>query len=263
MAPVRAGFPSSREPMTSASKGPPGPIESTSKGPEGRRSGDTRVFGLLGGIASGKSTVSEVLAGSEGVILSADQEAHAALEQPDIQERLIERFGPGVIGPDGKTDRPALGKVVFDDPEARKALEGWIHPVVRARLWAAFLAAIDQGCPAVVVDVPLLLESAPDFARRGSSSALPDELPSEPPPDGLLRYCDYLVFIDAPIAARDARAVKNRGWEPGEVRRREAAQMPLAEKRRHADLIIQNDQGPNELHTQVHAALSSLDSSSQ
>lgn len=231
-----------------------------------------RVFGVLGGIASGKSTVADALAGPGGIILSADAEAHAALELPEIQERLLERFGPSAISADGTTDRAALGQIVFGDMAARKDLESWIHPVVRARLWEAFRAAVETGTSTIVVDVPLLLESAalsphpgdaataPSLRAPGSAKEL-EALPVEPPPTGLLRYCDYLIFVDAPLQDRDGRAVARRGWQPGEVARREKAQMPLDEKRRQADLIIHNDQGPEELRARVHEALARLDQS--
>ncbi|MFT6833383.1 MAG: dephospho-CoA kinase [Planctomycetota bacterium] len=187
-----------------------------------RASGESRpvVFGVLGGIAAGKSHVSRLLAGQDGVILSADEAAHEALRSPEIVENLVEAFGPEILGEDGAPDRAALARIVFEDPKARKRLEEWIHPVVRATLHAALENAAAQGVSRVVLDVPLLLENAAEH--------------------GLLALCDHLVFIDTPDADRDARAVVTRGWATGEVARREAAQIPLSEKRRAADIVIDN-----------------------
>lgn len=196
------------------------------------------MFGVVGGIASGKSAVSEALAGAEGVVLEADRFAHEALGSEDVVARVRERFGEAVLGPDGAPDRAALGEIVFADPDARKALEGWIHGTVRARLRAELERAARNGAPRVVLDVPLLLENA---AEHGL--------------DGL---CDHVVFVDAPLEERDRRAVRDRGWKPGEVARREAAQMPLATKREHADIVIVNDADREALAERVRAALVDL-----
>ena len=203
----------------------------------GARSG-TVVFGVIGGIASGKSAVSAALAGPEGVVLEADRFAHEALGSEEVTALVRERFGEAVLGPDGTPDRTALGEVVFTDPGARKALEGWIHGTVRARLRAELERAARRGAPRVVLDVPLLLENA---AEHGL--------------DGL---CDHVVFVDAPLEERDRRAVRDRGWKPGEVARREAAQMPLATKRERADIVIVNDADREALAERVRAALDGL-----
>lgn len=193
------------------------------------------VFGVLGGIAAGKSHVSRLLAGPEGLVLSADEAAHEALRDPKIVEKLERAFGPEVLGPDGAPDRGALARIVFQDPGARKRLEEWIHPVVRATLHRALENAATQGVSRVVLDVPLLLENAAEH--------------------GLLALCDHLVFIDTPDADRDARAVVTRGWAPGEVARREAAQMPLSEKRQAADIVIDNRGDVESLTQNVRAEL--------
>ncbi len=193
------------------------------------------VFGVLGGIASGKSHVSGLLAGPGGLVLSADEAAHAALRSPKIIEKLLESFGPDVLDEEGFPDRGALASIVFQDPSARKRLEEWIHPVVRATLHAALEDAAARGVSRVVLDVPLLLENAAEH--------------------GLLALCDHLVFIETREADRDARAVETRGWAPGEVARREAAQMPLDEKRQRADIVINNRGDVESLTQNVRAEL--------
>lgn len=196
------------------------------------------VLGVLGGIASGKSAVARLLAGEEGIVVSADELAHGALAHPEVLAAIREAFGEGVLGPDGEVDRPALAREVFSDPERRALLESWIHPRVRASILTALEEAEARRRPRVVLDIPLLLENDPQH--------------------GLVSRCDHLIFVDAPAARRDQRAVLGRGWEPGEVARREALQLPLSEKRRRADAVIVNDGSLEELAASVRQCLADL-----
>ena len=198
----------------------------------GRR---TLVWGVLGGIASGKSRVAELLAGPEGTIIDADRLAHAALAEREVIEKVRARFGDRVLARDGSVARLRLARAVFADPGARAELESWIHPRVRAGIAAALAAAREEGRPHVVLDVPLLLENDAEH--------------------GLVAECDRLVFVDTPLAVRERRAVETRGWAPGELARREAAQLPLAEKRARAHHVIQNDRDLAALDAAVHELL--------
>ena len=121
---------------------------------------ETHVFGVLGGIASGKSAAAAALAGPTGRVASADRAAHDALQHPEIVARIVARHGRDVLDGDGRVDRAALAALVFEDPDARKELEGWIHPRVREMLFAALGAAVRDGVPRLVLDVPLLMENA-------------------------------------------------------------------------------------------------------
>jgi dephospho-CoA kinase len=206
--------------------------------PEPPEAPRTTVIGVLGGIASGKSTVARLLAGPQGAVLDADHVAHGVLQSEEIRDLVRERHGEGVLDGRGEVDRAALGAIVFADRDARKELEGWIHPRVRATLHASLEDAAARGVPTVVLDVPLLLEHAEEH--------------------GLLELCDHLVFVDAPADARDQRAVRDRGWEPGEVVRREAAQMPLSTKRDRADVVISNDGDLDAVTSQTELALAKL-----
>jgi len=196
------------------------------------------VLGVLGGIASGKSHVARRLAGPGGVVVSADALAHAALAAPEVRAEVSAAFGPGVVGADGAIDRAALAAVVFRDVAARRRLEGWIHPWVRARIYAALEGARAEGRPRVVLDVPLLLENDAQH--------------------GLVRVCDHLVFVEVDAAERERRARVTRGWEPGELARREAAQLPLDEKRRRATVVVRNDGTLAELDFAIDTALAEL-----
>jgi dephospho-CoA kinase len=118
----------------------------------------TRAYrvGLTGGIASGKSTAAKFF-GALGVpILDSDQVARDVVEpgQPPL-ERLVERFGPGILTPDGHLDRPALRDIVFSDPKARADLEALTHPAIGAAMEARAAAA---GGPYQILVIPLLVE---------------------------------------------------------------------------------------------------------
>ncbi|HEV2228907.1 MAG TPA: dephospho-CoA kinase [Steroidobacteraceae bacterium] len=118
----------------------------------------SRVFrvGLTGGIASGKSTAAKFF-GALGVpILDSDSIAREVVEpgQPPL-ERLVERFGSGILTPDGHLDRPALREIVFSDPKARADLENLTHPAIGAALEARSAAA---GGPYQILVIPLLVE---------------------------------------------------------------------------------------------------------
>ena len=115
-------------------------------------------IGLTGGIGSGTSTVSRLLADHGAVIIDADVIAREVVEPgtPGLAA-VVAAFGREVLTADGSLDRPALAKVVFGDPEARARLDGIVHPLVRAR--AAEVAAGAPPGAVVVHDVPLLVES--------------------------------------------------------------------------------------------------------
>ncbi|QDU68636.1 dephospho-CoA kinase [Engelhardtia mirabilis] len=181
----------------------------------------TLVVGVLGGIASGKSLVATTLAGPMGVVIDADTLAHEVLASPEVSGLVAQAFGSWALGPDGSPDRAALARIVFSDPDRRRLLEGWIHPRVRANIRARLAEARLGGVPVAVLDVPLLLEHDDGH--------------------GLARECDALVFVDAALEDRDLRAVRDRGWPPGDVARRERAQLPLDRKRDRADHVLSND----------------------
>lgn len=191
----------------------------------------TAIFGVLGGIASGKSAVARLLAGPRGRVIDADALAREALASPSLSSRLSEHFGPACLGPDGQPDREALAHRVFSSEEDRRLLESWIHPLVRERILSGLAEARALGLERVALDVPLLLENDDHHHLVG--------------------LCDVLVFVDADDEQRDRRAVQTRGWSAGEVARREAAQMPLDRKRERADFVITNNATLEELEQAV------------
>lgn len=210
---------------------PPGPAPSR----------QSLVLGVLGGISAGKSAVARLLAGPEGRVLDADLLAHEVLTSPEVTALVRERFGEGVLDAAGHPDRERLASRVFASEggaEARRTLEGWIHPRVRARILRELGEARTAGVPRIVLDVPLLLENEAQH--------------------GLVRECDALVFVDADEDVRDRRARGTRGWAAGEVLRREAAQLPLDEKRRRADFVVPNNESPEELEQAVGDVLAKI-----
>lgn len=201
----------------------------------------TLILGVLGGIAAGKSAVARLLAGPDGLVLSADELAREVLDSPAVLERVRSRFGAAAIGPDGRADREVLARAIFDPAhgrELRAELESWTHPLVRDRITERLGRARAAGVPRVVLDVPLLLENDAQH--------------------GLARLCDVLVFVRVRDDERERRAMRERGWKSGEVARREAAQLPLAEKEKRAHHVIENNQGLVELQQAVERLLDEL-----
>jgi dephospho-CoA kinase len=182
-------------------------------------------IGLTGGIGSGKSTVSRLLAERGAVIVDADVIAREVVEPetPGLAA-VVEAFGPGVLAADGSLDRPALAGVVFADPEARRRLDGIVHPLVRAR--ATELAAAAPPDAVVVHDVPLLVETG----QAGSY--------------------DLVLVVQADPGTRVARLVQ-RGLSAEDARARMAAQATDEQRRAVADVVLDNSGTPEELAAQV------------
>jgi dephospho-CoA kinase len=191
------------------------------------------VIGLLGGIAAGKSAVAEAFAAHGLQVIDADRIARDVVETPAVAAELRAAFGPGVADDRGSLRRAELAKVVFADPAARQRLEAITHPRIRSAIEAELAAAAGLG-RSVLLDAPLLLEH------------------------GLIDRCGVNVFVDASEAARRERA-RARGWDDGELARRERAQAPLAAKRARAEFTIHNDGSLADLRAQVAAVLAALE----
>ncbi|MEU8775357.1 dephospho-CoA kinase [Streptomyces sp. NPDC048606] len=184
--------------------------------------------GLTGGIGAGKSEVSRLLAGYGAVVVDADRIAREVVEPgtPGLAA-VVEAFGEAVLTADGRLDRPALGAVVFTDPEKLRTLNAIVHPLVGAR--SAELEAAAGADAIVVHDVPLLTEN------------------------GLAPLYDLVVVVDAAPATQLARLTALRGMTEDEARSRMAAQATREQRLAVATLVIDND-GPLEaLEPQVRA----------
>lgn len=189
--------------------------------------------GLTGGIGSGKSSVSALLAAHGAVVIDYDVLAREAVEpgSPAL-EAIAERFGAGVIAADGRLDRPALGALVFADAEALADLNGITHPAI-GRLAVARQA--DAGPDAIVVhDNPLLVEM------------------------GAAKHCDVVIVVDVPEDVQVERLVSLRGMSEGDARARIAAQASRAQRTGAADLVIDNTGPLDELAVIVGGAWDEL-----
>lgn len=187
------------------------------------------VIGLAGGIGSGKSAVAAEFARLGYRVVDSDREARAALTRPEVIATLVSWWGTQVLGDDGLPDRARVAAIVFADAAERARLEGLIHPLVK-RARAAFVKeAARAGAPGVIVDAPLLFEAGVD------------------------RECDLVVFVEAPLEERLERVRRARGWDEAELRRREAAQLPVEKKRARSREVIVNDGPPELLRSRVQA----------
>jgi len=182
-------------------------------------------IGLTGGIGSGKSTVSRLLGEHGAVVVDADVIAREVVAPgtPGLAA-IVEAFGPTALAADGSLDRPGLAAVVFADPEARRRLDGIVHPLVRAR--AGELEAAAPADAVVVHDVPLLAETG-----QGSSY-------------------DLVVVVEADPAVRVARLVQ-RGLTADDARARIAVQATDEQRRAIADVVLDNSGTPEQLAEQV------------
>jgi dephospho-CoA kinase len=190
------------------------------------------VVGLTGGIGSGKSTVSALLAAKGAVVVDADAITRE-LQQPGtaVFDAMVERFGTEIVGADGALDRAAVAKIVFADPTALKDLNDIVHPAVGAEI-VSRLTTLAESDAIVVLDVPLLVEVAPE--RRY-------------PLDGML-----VVDTDPEVAIH--RLVEQRGMDESDARARIARQASREDRLAQADHVIHNDGIPDELRAEVDAA---------
>ena len=184
--------------------------------------------GLTGGIGSGKSTVSVLLAEHGAVVIDYDLIAREVVEpgMPALAA-IVERFGPAILLPDGHLDRPALGSIVFGDESARRDLEAITHPAIGQLAWSR-----DASTPAgavIVHDHPLLIEV------------------------GLNKMVDLVVVVDVPEDVQVDRLVRLRGMAEGDVRARIAAQSSREGRLAAADVVLDNSGSPDQLVAAVDA----------
>jgi dephospho-CoA kinase len=197
------------------------------------------LIGLTGGIASGKSVVADRLAQLGAVRVDADQLARQVVEPGTAGlVAIASQFGQGVISADGSLDRPALGAIIFSDPEARLALNAITHPAVKALSKRLFAEAAERDPSAVVVyDVPLLLEAAAG---------------------GDYHDFDLIVVVDAPVETRLARLTELRGLSRQEAAHRLNSQASDAERLAIADVVIDSGGTIDDTLGQVDALWKSL-----
>jgi len=182
--------------------------------------------GLTGGVASGKSTVAAMLAELGAVVIDADQIAREVVAKgtPGLAA-VVEEFGDGLLAPDGELDRPAMGRLVFNDEAARRRLEAIVHPLVFERILELEEDAPDDAV--VVHDIPLLAENG----RAGDF--------------------DAVIVVDAPEALQLERMTRDRDWSEDDARSRIAAQATREDRRAVATHVIENTGTREDLRDRV------------
>jgi dephospho-CoA kinase len=188
-----------------------------------------RLIGLTGGIGAGKSTVSAGLAAKGAAVIDADAIVRE-LQQPGtvVFTEMVERFGPGVVTPDGELDRAAIAEVVFTDETALADLGAIVHPRVHEEIQRR----LDEYGPTdrvVILDVPLLVESGWE-GMRGT----------------------IVVDLDPDVAVQ--RLIEHRGFTEDDARNRIAQQATREHRLSKADFVIDNHGQPQELDPEIDRA---------
>ncbi len=175
------------------------------------------LVALTGGIGAGKSSVSDRLAERGAAVIDADVVVKQ-LQQPDgaVYAAMVERWGDGIVEPDGQLDRQAIAAIVFNDEDELKALNGLVHPAVRREMERQIeeLAGSDR---IVVLDIPLL--GAGDAEKRGAKG---------------------VIVVDCPVEAAIERLVTQRGFDRADAEARMAAQATREERLALADFVVDN-----------------------
>ena len=195
-----------------------------------------KIVGIVGGVASGKSTVAEMFHEHGASVISADEIGHHVLRDPEIIQRVAKRWGSNVINSSGEIDRQQLAVAVFPDDGNRDALdflEQLTHPYIKNFV----LAEIDRlrafETEVVLLDAALLLES------------------------GWNSMCQNIVFVDATAEVREKYA-SLRQWTKQELFRRESHQHSLEAKRSAADIVICNNGSLDSLRKEISSAWDSI-----
>jgi dephospho-CoA kinase len=194
-----------------------------------------RVFGLTGGIGSGKSTVARRLRSRGLSVVNADQLSREAVSAGSAGlAQIAQYFGPAVLRDTGELDRARLGEIVFSDPEARSALDAIVHPIVRRLAAEHFHGIASTGEPLACYEVPLLYEV------------------------GLGEIYRPVLVVTASLEQRKRYLAARDGFNEAQILARIAAQMPLDEKARRADYVIENAGSLAELDARTDAVFDAL-----
>ena len=194
------------------------------------------LVGLTGGIATGKSTVSALLRQLGCEIVDADLLAREVVEpgQP-AWTTIVAEFGQDVLTGDGTLDRKKLGAIVFADPERRRRLEAITHPAIRERFQARLDELAEKGFTGIVIfDAAVMIES------------------------GNYKNMDRLVVVVTDEPTQMSRLQGRDGTDDAEGRRKIASQMPLSEKAKLADYVIDNSGDRHETAEQVRRVFAAL-----
>jgi dephospho-CoA kinase len=193
------------------------------------------VIGLTGGIASGKSVVSGMLAELGATVIDADKVGHEAYApDSDCYRDVVAAFGPEIVAADGTIDRKALGGKVFGEREQRRRLEGIVWPWMRETMERRLAALREEGVPVVVLEAAVLIEA--------------DWTP----------IVDRVWLVTVPPEMARARLMSRNGLSAEQADQRIAAQLSNEERAQHADVVIDNSGSLEELRERVEAEWRSL-----
>lgn len=187
-----------------------------------------KIIGLTGSIGSGKSTVSKQFKSRGIAVIDADQIAHDIVVPPSpLFKQIADYFGDDVFWPDGSLNRSALGVRIFSNPADKRALESILHPAIDREMHSQIDQLQKAHCPVVILDIPLLFET------------------------GKSQMCDQIWLVIADDDKRMARVMARDGLSLECARARDLNQMPQTEKKRRADVWIDNNYLLEDLSHQV------------
>ena len=176
------------------------------------------IIGLTGSIATGKSTVSRMLRAKGYPIIDADEISRQVVEPGSpVLTSITEAFGPDVLLADGTLNREMLGSLIFNDRENREKLNGIMHPAVRKEMLRQKEEWLENGANTVIMDIPLLFESK------------------------LQSYVDKILVVSATPEIQMERLMVRNGYSADEAEIRINAQLPISEKEKGADAVINNN----------------------
>jgi dephospho-CoA kinase len=176
------------------------------------------LLGLTGSIATGKSTVANMLRRRGAVLIDADQVARKVVEPGSLGlNKIIENFGSEMVTAEGRLDRAKLGELVFNDEEARERLNALLHPLIIEEMKQLTGQSLKKEPHSIVIwDVPLLIE------------------------ENLTQFVEKVIVVYVPEAIQLQRLMKRNALSEEEARERIAAQLSIEEKKRVADFVIDN-----------------------
>ena len=184
------------------------------------------IVGIAGTIAAGKSTVSRFLSGLGAYELDVDELGHRLLREPGIAQELTECFGREILDSTGAPDRHKLGAIAFESPRSISKLNDILHPAMTEEIINEIASARAEGVM-LVINAALLFET------------------------GMDEYCDFIITVIADFDIRRFRAVTKRGWQLGEMKKRERYQTPIEEKISKSDFVIENNGSYEQLQSKV------------
>ncbi|MFQ5965599.1 MAG: dephospho-CoA kinase [Candidatus Scalinduaceae bacterium] len=190
--------------------------------------GKIKVIGIMGGIASGKSTVAKMLRSLGASVVDADKICHQLINTEEINKKISKKWGGYILNKHGKINRCKLGKIVFSDKRELLTLNKIIHPKAIKQIKSRITELNQQGTKkGIVLDVALLVES------------------------NLTSLCDIIIFVDSKRQICKKRVQQNRKWPSSEINKREMFQGSLREKKENADIVINNNSSKEDTFKQV------------